>query len=239
MAIKLFSPAVIVVREWLCNPEDKIEGLTPEYFNMLKEEIDAMRTRDPEGRTRSNKGHGWQSNDGIDNNPIFNKLMRQIKRTIQDELLGYCGFEPGSSVVNMHNAWANINYKHGHNAPHLHNGCCYSGACYINADGDEGDIKFIETTKHFVGMALPTPRMEESWGWKPTTGDILIFPSGLMHSVEPNMTDKDRYSISFNLDFNYDLEKGRNYGNEPDSEEFQRENMGLIFKTDRFGKLIQ
>ena len=32
MAIKLFSPAVICIREWLYNPEDKVEGLTPEYL---------------------------------------------------------------------------------------------------------------------------------------------------------------------------------------------------------------
>ena len=60
MAIKLFSPAVICIREWLYNPEDKVEGLTPEYFQMLKDEMDAMRTRDREGRRRSNKGLGWQ-----------------------------------------------------------------------------------------------------------------------------------------------------------------------------------
>ena len=236
MAIKLFSPAVICVREWLSNPEDKVEGLTPEYFQMLKDEMDAMRTRDREGRRRSNKGLGWQSNDGIDNNPIFNKLMRQIKRTVTEEIMGYCGFERGTAQCVMHNSWGNINYPGGYNAPHLHNGCTYSGACYIRADGDEGDIKFIETTKHYVGMALSTPRMEESWGWQPKTGDILLFPSGLMHMVEPNTTDKDRYSISFNIEI---AQPNGEILIEENGEEWHKENIGLVFKTDRFGKLIQ
>ena len=236
MAIKLFSPAVICVREWLSNPEDKVEGLTPEYFQMLKDEMDAMRTRDREGRRRSNKGLGWQSNDGIDNNPIFNKLMRQIKRTVTEEIMGYCGFERGTAQCVMHNSWGNINYPGGYNAPHLHNGCTYSGACYIRADGDEGDIKFIETTKHYVGMALSSPRMEESWGWQPKTGDILLFPSGTMHMVEPNTTDKDRYSISFNIEIS---QPNGEILIEENGEEWHKENMGLVFKTDRFGKLIQ
>ena len=236
MAIKLFSPAVICIREWLSNPEDKVEGLTPEYFQMLKDEMDAMRTRDREGRRRSNKGLGWQSNDGIDNNPIFNKLMRQIKRTVTEEIMGYCGFERGTAQCVMHNSWGNINYPGGYNAPHLHNGCTYSGACYIRADGDEGDIKFIETTKHYVGMALSSPRMEESWGWQPKTGDILLFPSGTMHMVEPNTTDKDRYSISFNIEIQHP--NGETLIEE-NGEEWHKENMGLVFKTDRFGKLIQ
>ena len=238
MAIKLFSPAVIGIREWLANPDHKVEGLTPEYFHMLKEEMDAMRSRDPEGRTRSNKGLGWQSNDGVDTNPIFNKLLRQIKRTVSEEIMGYCGYQKDSAECVMHNSWANINYQYGYNAPHLHNGCTYSGACYIRADGDEGDIKFIETSKHFVGAALGSPRMEESWHWKPKTGDILLFPSGLMHAVEPNMTPKDRYSISFNLEIRH---RGHPEGDliEHDSDEWQRENLGLVFNTERYVKVIQ
>ena len=42
-----------------------------------------------------------------------------------------------------------------------------------------------------------------SWGWQPKTGDILLFPSGTMHMVEPNTTDKDRYSISFNIEIQH------------------------------------
>ena len=67
--------------------------MTPEYFDMCKNEIDAMRMRDPQGRKRSNAGHGWQSNDGIDTNPIFIKLMREIKRVVSHELMHYMGAE--------------------------------------------------------------------------------------------------------------------------------------------------
>ncbi len=235
MAIKLFSPAVVVVRRWLDEPDDKVEGLTPEYFALLKNEMDAMRTRDPQGRKRSNAGSGWQSNDGIDNNPIFNKLMRNIKKMAQNELLGFCGFKPGQGQIDQHNAWGNINYKNGSNQPHLHNGCSYSGACYIHADGDEGDIRFIETSKHFVGMPVNTPRMEESWAVAPRTGDILLFPSGLMHMVSTNTTDKDRYSISFNMD----IRGGDNEDIFINEDEARHEKMDNIFKTDHFGKLIQ
>ena len=85
-------------------------------------------------------------------------------------------------------------------------------------------------------MALSSPRMEESWGWQPKTGDILLFPSGTMHMVEPNTTDKDRYSISFNIEIQHP--NGETLI-EDNGEEWHKENMGLVFKTDRFGKLIQ
>ena len=80
--------------------------------------------------------------------------------------------------------------------------------------------------------------MEEAWHWRPKTGVILLFPSGLMHAVEPNMTPKDGYSISFNLEIRH---RGHPEGDliEHDSDEWQRENLGLVFNTDRYGKLIQ
>ena len=31
---------------------------------------------------------------------------------------------------------------------------------------------------------------------------LLLFPSALMHIIEPNLTDKTRYSISFNFNVN-------------------------------------
>ena len=35
--------------------------------------------------------------------------------------------------------------------PHLHNGCFYSGVFYIRADGDEGNIRYIDTHFKVVG----------------------------------------------------------------------------------------
>ena len=116
MAIRLCFPTVTVEKSYLHKKEDFVPGMTPEYFDMLKNEIDAMRMRDPQGRKRSNAGHGWQSNDGVDTSPIFTKAMREIKRVVGRELMHYMGAEPGTSECIMHNSWANVNYKHGWNA---------------------------------------------------------------------------------------------------------------------------
>jgi len=39
--------------------------------------------------------------------------------------------------------------------------------------------------------------------FEPYTGECILFPSGLMHMVEPNPTNKERYSISFNCTLKY------------------------------------
>ena len=200
MAFRLFAPSIICEKHFLTE-RDSVAGITPEYFEMLKNEMDAMRERDPKGRHRSNQGHGWQSNDGIDTNPIFSKLIRLIRRTMADEVMPYLGALQGTAETKMHNAWGNINYKHGWNAPHLHNGCFYSGVFFIHADGDEGDFRAIDTDHKIVSnFPASQQRIWESMPIAPKTGDLYLFPSGLMHMVEPNLTDKARSSVAFNFD---------------------------------------
>ena len=37
------------------------------------------------------------------------------------------------------------------------------------------------------------------WNINPSENDLLLFPGWLSHRVEPNLTKKNRISISFNL----------------------------------------
>ena len=73
--IKLLFPTFVLTKQYL--DRDKCSEITPEYMVALKEEIDAMRKRDPKGRNISNR-NGWQSVDGIDKNPVFIRALRQI-----------------------------------------------------------------------------------------------------------------------------------------------------------------
>jgi hypothetical protein len=76
--IRHLFPTVVFQRN-LLNPNlGKERSFSDEYIKMLKDEMDAMRRRDPIGRKISNAYTGWQSNDGVDNNPIFQKLMNRI-----------------------------------------------------------------------------------------------------------------------------------------------------------------
>ena len=203
--IKILFPAYVLTKEYL--GKDKNSEITPEYMVALKEEIDAMRRRDPTGRNVSNR-NGWQSVDGIERNPVFIRAMRQIRREFRDELIPFLGIKKDSAKIELHNSWANINYPGAWNAPHLHNGCFYSGVFFIHADGDEGDFRAIDTDHKIVSnFPASQQRIWESWPVAPKTGDFYLFPSGLMHMVEPNLTDKDRYSISFNWDVSGGVER--------------------------------
>jgi len=200
MAVRLLFPTFVFHRNLLQEgiPEDM--GVNQEYLDLLVREIDQMRRKDPKGRQISNAYTGWQSNDGCDSHPSFTKLVNRIEKVFADEVLPFHGITPKTHRMNVKvgNMWANVNDNGAWNKPHLHNGCWYSGVFYIKADGDEGHFIAIETAPKVVSEYPASPRTRESWDFPPTVGQLVLFPSATMHMVEPNLTDKDRYSVSFN-----------------------------------------
>lgn len=230
--IRHLFPTVVFQRN-LLNPNlGEERSFSDEYIKMLKDEMDAMRRRDPIGRKISNAYTGWQSNDGVDNNPIFQKLMNRIQQTFMDEVWPYYGCSQDLKYQ-MGNCWANINDRDAWNKPHLHNGCWYSGVFYIHADGDEGNFIGINTDPKVVSDMPHSNRQQEAWEFEPKSGELILFPSGMMHMVAPNISDKDRYSVSFNMAYHMTTPESR-MGNppkgwHPDENCFELdENAGLV-----------
>lgn len=209
MAVRLLFPTFVFEVDLLNDDLHPQDGLTEEYLNSLKQEMDAMRDRDPAGRRVSNAYSGWQSNDGCERSPIFGQLHKKISRVFQREVIPFHGLDPSKAIMEMGNMWANINDFSAWNRPHLHNGCWYSGAFYIHAEGDEGNIHIIDTDCKVVADFPHSLRTPTSMDIQPTTGKLVLFPSGTMHMVEPNMTEKERYSVAFNINMRYEGNDGR------------------------------
>lgn len=209
MAVRLLFPTFIFEVDLLNDDLHPNDGLTKEYLNLLKDTMDGMRQRDPEGRRISNAYTGWQSNDGCETNPIFAQLHKKISRVFQREVIPFHGLDRNGAVMQMGNMWANINDFSAWNKPHLHNGCWYSGAFYIHADGDEGVLDIIDKDCKVVSDFPHSTRTPTSYSIRPTSGKLVLFPSGTMHMVEPNMTNKERYSVAFNIEMRYSTNDAR------------------------------
>ena len=233
MAVRLIFPTHIFHRNFTHETLGEDRGFSKEYCIMLRDEMDAMRRRDPIGRQLSNQYTGWQSNDGCERNPTFQKCMNKINQFFIDEVIPFHGLNPNLVKLDINNSWANINDKGAWNAPHLHNGCWYSGVFYIHSDGDEGRISMIDTHQKVAADFPHSERTPTSIPFEPITGECSLFPSGLMHMVEPNPTNKERYSISFNTTLNY-LDPNARHGKVEDwnSDEF-------LFDLDENGNPIR
>jgi uncharacterized protein (TIGR02466 family) len=195
MAVRLLFPTFLFEYNLL------EEGLVTEtYLQQLKVDMDSMRAKDPEGRRISNAYTGWQSNDGVERRPIWNKMLRVMKDKLNQDVVRFHGVDMSQVQLNIGNVWANINDHCAWNKPHLHNGCWYSGALYIHAEGDEGNFVAINTDPKVVSDFPHQARQNESFNLRPVSGSLVLFPSACLHMVEPNPTNKDRYSVAFNTE---------------------------------------
>lgn len=159
------------------------------------------RKRNSPGRAVSNGG-GWQSENLDPATPELAELFAEAGKRL-DEV--HRAFEFNTSLRQViTEAWININQKGHFNYSHDHPGSLFSAVYYVNGGPDKGALEFkTPITPHtytisdemvggfnaFTGHAMVIP---------PVTGDLLIFPSWLLHRVNMSQSDEDRISIALN-----------------------------------------
>jgi hypothetical protein len=160
----------------------------------------------PSGQKRSSVG-GWRSEGNLfDVNVVAAKQLADAAIACSFEYLRACGvLFAGSAYTGRLTGWANVNGRGHYNAPHRHNGFDLSGCFYLaqpTATTDStGVIEFLDQrnltpqVERFGG-----PMFSSSFTLRPEPGQIVIFPSSLMHWVRPNQSDEDRIVIAWNLD---------------------------------------
>lgn len=109
--------------------------------------------------------------------PIFNK----IKKTSNAKLV----------------AWANINAPGSRNTMHTHKEDDFSGVYYLQAT-DCGDLRFPNPANILGDCGKTSPFMRD-FSFAPKDGDLIIWPSWLAHEVEPNLSNRERINLAFNI----------------------------------------
>jgi len=165
----------------------------------IKKEILKIKTKD-KGRILSNYG-GWQSQSFEETNKNLLNLFDKINSSVE-EIEKQLGLE---KKLSLDNYWCNINYFGCFNKPHNHPGAVVSGVYYVSVPKNSGNIVFqqfrsdIDTTYTFVKNY--NQYNSTKWTIVPKENLCVLFPSYLLHYVEPNLNKKERISISFNYGF--------------------------------------
>ena len=97
--------------------------------------------------------------------------------------------------------WANTTHRGGWVQGHLHGNMAFTAVLYIDATPDQGNL-FIENPLDMVLMNQPIdPKVKYPMGQEITvnSGDLIMFPGFLRHSVLPNNTDTPRLVLAFNI----------------------------------------
>ena len=107
----------------------------------------------------------------------------------------------------MQNSWVVEHNPNDFGQMHHHANSLISGVYYLDIPEHSGDITFHKpaglTNIFHVSTDIPfkeyTPINCGRWSFTPREGDIILFPSHLLHSIEQNETNKLRYSLAFNF----------------------------------------
>ena len=176
---------------------DNHEDINKEMVNYITD----LQNIDPQGVQKSNF-KGWHSKDFDLKNEEPKKFIEGIKKNI-NFALNDMNWDLNKQSVSINNLWAIINEKGAWNQKHHHSNSDLSAAYYVSAHENCGDIVFYDPRPAPVNKH-PIPKSPNNLNAtvnsiKPEAGMLVLFPSYLEHSVNPNMSDKKRIVISFNI----------------------------------------
>ena len=126
--------------------------------------------------------------------------LLKLKEFFQLGLETYCHQVLGTkSKLNITQAWVQRNIKTSFTHAHMHPNSIVSGVFYFKNNNHTG-IAFDKTNvDRFSLLKYKTTRLNgETFTLYPKTGDLVLFPSNLIHSVPINPKEEDRYCLSFN-----------------------------------------
>ena len=96
--------------------------------------------------------------------------------------------------------WGNRNPKGSKHHEHVHPNSIISGVFYLRQDPKLPPIQFSKSNQHAIKL---DPRKYNTYNAETfllpcTSGELILFPSNLKHSVPTNQGEEERISLSFN-----------------------------------------
>lgn len=124
---------------------------------------------------------------------------------VRGEIVGLCkqlseAYGHAVDDIGIANSWGNVLAEGESIRPHKHNNSYISGSFYLTG----GSMLAIASPGYhelfglMPKVAEPNYRSWESFCIRPEPGGIVLFPSGMYHSVLPVTGREKRYSIAFN-----------------------------------------
>ena len=189
----MFSTPVII---------DEVEDADAINAELMKL-IDERRAID-EGVIRSNSG-GWHSKQDFArwSGEPGRKLLLHVLNLARDHT--HIAADSGTAINWAAEAWANVSGAGALNNAHVHGGAFWSAVYYVRApSSDSGQLVLHDPRMPALRMYAPMLRFkgagpEQVARVNPKSGMLVMFPSWLLHSVDPWQGEGERVSIAFNI----------------------------------------
>lgn len=168
-----------------------------EMYNYIKiqQKIDGV------GINKSNI-KGWHSKDFNLSEKEPQNFISFISSSIEQVMIDM-NWDKEKQLAKIDNMWAIVNIGGSANLRHQHGNSTISGAYYVRAPENCGDIVFYDPRPAPV-YSYPNAKQPNSLNAQvnsisPKEGALVLFPSYLDHSVNENLSKNERIVISFNI----------------------------------------
>ena len=179
---------------------DNYNDVNEQMYNYIK----SAQENDKIGITKSNI-KGWHSEDFDLNQKEIQNFIAMISPSIE-KVMDDMSWEKNKQIAKINNMWAIINTGGSANIRHQHGNSTISGAYYVRAPENSGDIVFYDPRPAPVyshpNINKPNFLNAQVNSISPKEGALILFPSYLDHSVNENISNKERIVISFNIRVN-------------------------------------
>lgn len=158
------------------------------------EELNFIKQQD----TYPNKGNVTSVDTYILNNDSLKELREFIKTSFDTFFKEI--YSPKENVsLRLTQSWANYTSKGQFHHLHRHPNSFISGVLYVQTDSSKDKINFHRQGDQLSFTSTSWNLFNSlSWHLGVRNGVFLVFPSSLMHSVEPVDSDETRISIAVN-----------------------------------------
>ena len=176
---------------------DNHKNINEQMYNYIKskQKIDVI------GINKSNF-KGWHSKDFNLNDKEPQNFISFILSSIE-KVMTDMDWEKEKQIAKIDNMWAIINTGGSANLRHQHGNSSISGAYYVRAPINCGDIVFYDPRPAPVyshpNVVNPNLLNAQVNGISPKEGALVLFPSYLEHSVNENKSNEERIVVSFNI----------------------------------------
>tara|TARA_E500000178_G_C17028817_1_gene759429 strand:+ start:83 stop:685 length:603 start_codon:yes stop_codon:yes gene_type:complete len=168
-----------------------------EIFNYVKKQQKV----DEVGINKSNI-KGWHSKDFNLSEKEPQNFISFISSSIEQVMIDM-NWDKEKQIAKIDNMWAIVNIGGSANLRHQHGNSTISGAYYVRAPKNCGDIVFYDPRPapvySYPNAKLPNSLNAQVNSISPKEGALVLFPSYLDHSVNENLSKNERIVISFNI----------------------------------------
>ena len=173
---------------------------TPVYVTELNRKLTSKETNFKKIKQIKNYGN-YKSNDSyILNTKQFSNIKKELDIAIKDYFNKI--ISPKNKITPyITQSWLNYTDTNEHHHKHNHPNSLVSGILYLNANEKFDKVEFYRDDYNMIKPEIKNFNFfnSESW-WLPVkTGQIMLFPSSLSHSVSIKKGTNNRVSLAFNV----------------------------------------